>query len=1154
MKKNLLTLSLLLAGALTAGAQVTKSISGHQTRTAPQQMVRVNAATPQNNTAMAKDPVVYTGTPAKMLNKVIRKADEKVTLEAAYDVPEASYYWGMTAGWRGYSVGILQSSAHVFNKFRNYSDYDETQPVTFSWELPLSSGTIELDQDENGNAVDSVKWGYYPAPILTVKQGGEEASWNLGERGTENKSGYWYLGTDSLTMLSHAAYAFGLYSGFSNLDKRYETNSDFDGQKVVGFGEYFDKPASATYVTSIDMIGWLDESKNINDPLGDNELKAEIYTIDDEGNLSEEPYATAIATSANYELVNVSNGNIGLTFVFYTEDDLFGMVESSIMLPDERFMILFTGFENLSGNFIVPFCPAGGFVGHSYVILEDGSLSTIGYGNYPNTPQVDLHISLNAALATINLEDPEQKIILPEEGGYAYYEVEDEEGLHHYSNIFLECNVLLNEKNEDQPWQIEETPEWITGLSIDDKYQDQYWVVELYIEGEALPEGVEGRKGDVVISVYGRKLVIPVTQGVVDNNPVKEITDGKWYIRNVATKKFWGAGNTWGTQASLVDEYQYVTLAKQPEGAYTMETMVSNGGTSYYFGGDYMDGNPVNLTIAPAENGYFTVANAAGELYGYDGESTVLGKNIAAGENTLWEFLTEEEIVAEQDALIANAVATATVENPVDMTLLLIKDANFGRNRRDAGEAWTNEGANNLAGGGDNGNGCAEAYHAAFTVSQLLSKAPKGVYKLTAQGFYRQDGSDNDNLPYVFANDAKSYLPVKTGTENSMTDAGASFKNGLYNVEPIYVEVAEDGALTVGVKLEVNTTLWCIWDNFQLTYYGKDADVNALQNAALMETLANLRQQATDLQDKVDNEVVKAALADALASTASVNASSDPADVQAAIETLTAAVALGEANVTAQNVLPAMKALVDATNVYTEEALNEYYTQWNDKYQAGTLTKDEANALQNPEVVTGWHAAITVDNFLLSAWDTNPDFNNAPYYINTWSVEGDTDGSNFRVPFFEYWTGDGDSLGERTLTATLNGVEEGEYEASAWVRVRAKNGYEAPAYGITLQVNDGEPVDVAAGDQVGTSQFFLNNFAAKGNANGELKIKFNVAADNNISWLSFKNVKYTRLGVINGISTVNTNQQNNTIYNLNGQKVQKAKSGLYIINGKKVVK
>jgi hypothetical protein len=41
---------------------------------------------------------------------------------------------------------------------------------------------------------------------------------------------------------------------------------------------------------------------------------------------------------------------------------------------------------------------------------------------------------------------------------------------------------------------------------------------------------------------------------------------------------------------------------------------------------------------------------------------------------------------------------------------------------------------------------------------------------------------------------------------------------------------------------------------------------------------------------------------------------------------------------------------------------------------------------------------------------------------------------------------------------------------------------------------------------------------------------------------------------LTSINTVKSNVMNNAIYNLNGQKVNKAQKGLFIINGKKVVK
>ena len=39
-----------------------------------------------------------------------------------------------------------------------------------------------------------------------------------------------------------------------------------------------------------------------------------------------------------------------------------------------------------------------------------------------------------------------------------------------------------------------------------------------------------------------------------------------------------------------------------------------------------------------------------------------------------------------------------------------------------------------------------------------------------------------------------------------------------------------------------------------------------------------------------------------------------------------------------------------------------------------------------------------------------------------------------------------------------------------------------------------------------------------------------------------------------GITNVKANADSNAIFNLNGQKVNKAQKGLYIINGKKVIK
>lgn len=617
-----------------------------------------------------------------------------------------------------------------------------------------------------------------------------------------------------------------------------------------------------------------------------------------------------------------------------------------------------------------------------------------------------------------------------------------------------------------------------------------------------------------------------------------DVTDGNYYVLNVGSNMYWGAGNDWGTRASLVTVPDYVTFAKLEDGTYTMETRVNNGGTAYYFEGDYMDNaNPKHLTIET--NGEVFVIGDGTILYGYDGTSTILGKNLTDKESAYaqWKLIPQEEMLATWNAAMANA----SVDNPVSATFLL-KDPNFNRNHRDQ-SFWSIVANNSNLSGGNNLNNCAESYHSTFVLSQTVENVPNGVYSMTAQGFYRQDGGDNENLPVFYINDETTVFPVRTGSENSMSAASESFTNGLYTISPIFVKV-ENGTITVGTKNENNTELWCIWDNFQLNYYG-DVEIGDVKFSSLVKSLDELRVKADNLQSADGiSDAAKQQLLDVLASTADVEKTEEA--LNAAIQLLTSAINGANASVKAKAVLDAMKAQMDATNVYTAEAFSNYEAIYNNiltKYNEGTLTIEEANALENPSSVMGWHQENIIDELLLSPWGvSNYD---SDLYINTWSVEGQSDGTNFLVPFFEYWTGDANSLAAKTHTATLEGLTPGKYSISAWVRVRAKNGYTAPANGITMQLNDGEAVDVTAGQQIGTSQFYLDNFRATGEVgeDGKMEIKFNILDGNNISWLSFKNLKYESIyeganldfsestPLTNGICTYSKDMEaNGTIY------------------------
>ena len=584
-----------------------------------------------------------------------------------------------------------------------------------------------------------------------------------------------------------------------------------------------------------------------------------------------------------------------------------------------------------------------------------------------------------------------------------------------------------------------------------------------------------------------------------DELPTSE--SGKYYLLNKESGKYWGAENDWGTQASLVKNPEYVKLISNEDGTYNMESQVSNGDPNYYFNGSYMDGSPVSLTITQSGD-YYTISDNSG-YYGYDGTSTVLGKGLEANsQNALWSIFSEEEMIA--------SLANATVEKPVDATFLIL-DANFGRNNRNKA-AWNGIGDNLTLGGGGNGENDAESYRSTFSIHQKFT-ASKGVYKFTAQGFYRQDGSDDNNLPKFYINDEETVFPLRTGTENNMASACTSFKNGNYAIAPMFVELDNDGEITVGAKLENNTMLWCIWDNFELTYYGPEATLAEVKFGDLVKQVNELRAKATELKDNENvSAVTVKALEDAISSSEEIESTEEA--YNSAIAALNAAIGQANKDIVNKPAIDALYALAESTNVYTSEAYTTYKA-WVDELQesfdAGTLVE----TVENPNDNLGHRHENSFDDLLLSAWTIGGE-QAANYtkslYINVWSTEGNADGTEFRTPFFEYWTGDANSLGATNIVATLTDIPAGAYEISAWVRVRAKNGTNATnATGVTLSVNDGKSVDVTEGK--GVNQFNLAEYTARGvvGDDGKLVITFDVEGDNNVSWLSFKNVKYTAI-------------------------------------------
>ncbi|MBR0265637.1 MAG: hypothetical protein IJQ60_17350, partial [Prevotella sp.] len=233
--------------------------------------------------------------------------------------------------------------------------------------------------------------------------------------------------------------------------------------------------------------------------------------------------------------------------------------------------------------------------------------------------------------------------------------------------------------------------------------------------------------------------------------------DGKYYINNVGTGKYLAAGANWGTHAVVnADGLDYDI--KMAEGKYTLDSQVSNGGVKNFLNGEWNDGVAFGWTFNEVSEGVYTISDGTNFLTAGENGVVTLAAD-ATVDAAKWTLKTLEDRIAE--------LAAATAEAPVDATFL-IQNANFGRNDLRK-SAWTMDASNqNLSGGEDNngsvGNNCAESFHSTFTLSQALTNAPAGKYKMTAQGFYRQDDGAIEDLPVFYANDKTANFPAKTGS------------------------------------------------------------------------------------------------------------------------------------------------------------------------------------------------------------------------------------------------------------------------------------------------------------------------------------------------------------------------------------------------------
>lgn len=545
-----------------------------------------------------------------------------------------------------------------------------------------------------------------------------------------------------------------------------------------------------------------------------------------------------------------------------------------------------------------------------------------------------------------------------------------------------------------------------------------------------------------------------------------EISDGDFYIQNVATGMFLSGANDWGTHSSIIEHGTVYTAAKISEGVYTLDSHIYNNANDHFLAGDYTDGAATNLQIVALGDGKYSIANADGTAFFTAWpNSTYVTANASDANSSFaqWYFVSKKD----RD----KALTAATAVNPVDATYY-IKNPQFSRNQSTQwNEAnWTMVADNQSLSGGEDYNRCAESYHSEFTLSQVLN-VPNGTYRFRAQGFYRQDGSDNNHLPVFYANNETVTFPLRTGTEGSMSAASASFRDGLYHSDWGEVTVT-DRTLTIGAKLEGNTNLWCIFDNFELE---------------LIDYTPN-----TGVTASIDKDEIQ------IGQTATITASTDPASASFNAITSYTSSDEGVATVDANGVVRGV-AVGSATITVTANEMENFST-----------TVDVTVTLVPPTAFTLSETEVALDKETTAATLTitpTPDGANdaANWTSSNESVATVVDGVVTAV-----------STGTATITATS--VVDAEVNASATVTVSFPETVTPASY---YENDDATRTVYTLGDNLiknGTFEYPNGYYGWKNGADGDLAAaNFDIVTDGENKYLRAKSSQGA--GNANSIST-----------------------------------
>ena len=441
---------------------------------------------------------------------------------------------------------------------------------------------------------------------------------------------------------------------------------------------------------------------------------------------------------------------------------------------------------------------------------------------------------------------------------------------------------------------------------------------------------------------------------------------------------------------------------------------------------------------------------------------------------------------------------------------------------------------------------------------------------------------------------------------NDMAAASCAFKKDMYK-QTVY-GLVEGGKMRIGIKKETKTEEnrhWCLWTNFRLTFMGQNENAVASIVESLSANLEALLQ--TEVAAALSEEMISEA-EDLISKAGNLSGEENyqlMKDLNAMVKKIKA-VAAGnkEAMAELQKVYDAANAAMETDEYANDENytiivddIAEWQAQMLEKVELGTLTDEErAEIMEKADEYVArlgirgdWTKATEEAPVDMTSLIVNADFSTGN--INGWTdtfTEGNHGFQNNAVygdntsedgaycdQFAEAWRAGNAALGSGSISQTIGelpysflaALPAGNYVLKADMNVQ-NQGDATIIGGVYLFAHNGE--------NAYSKEITESSKTESGTVVTTQELKFTIAEDNRAlnfgvmaietqcNWFTADNFKLIYLGTGDAIaadpndpteiSGIEAAPAVRTIYDLMGRKVNGTVKGIYIINGKKVVK